>query len=86
MGIDPTIIAGCIGAAAVLGPCAGAGLIAWGNTRATIDGLKLRMTAAEVELAKVDQISADVSYIRGVIDGEARAARDTAPRRRRATA
>ena len=73
--IEPTIAAGLVGAGAVLAPSLAAALVAWGNIHATIDALKARVTAAEIELRKVDQILADVSYIRGVLDGEARAAR-----------
>jgi hypothetical protein len=78
--MNPTIAAGLLGAAAMLIPGIVAGLVAWGNVHATIDALKARMTAAETELGKVDQILADVSYIRGILDGEARAARTRAAR------
>lgn len=77
--VEPTITAGLIGAAAMLIPGTAAALIAWGNIHATIDALKARMAAAETELGKVDQILADVSYIRGILDGEARAARKAKP-------
>jgi hypothetical protein len=81
--MNPTIIAGVIGGGAVLIPSGAAALIAWGAIHATIDALKARMTAAETELGKVDQILADVSYIRGVLDGEARAARTKTAREAR---
>jgi hypothetical protein len=74
--VNPTITAAIIGGCIVLLPVIGAALIAWGRIHATIDALTARMSAAEAELAKVDQILADVSYIRGVLDGEARAARE----------
>ncbi len=76
MQLDSTITGGLIGAFAVLIPSAATFLIAWGNLHATIDGLKLRVTEAERELDKIDQIRVDVSYIRGVFDGEARRERE----------
>ena len=81
--MNPTVTAGLLGAAAMLLPGIVGALIAWGNIHATIDALKARMTAAEAELGKVDQILADVSYIRGVLDGEARAARTKTAREAR---
>lgn len=82
--MDPTIVAGCIGATAVLAPCAIAFFVAWGGVHATIDSLKARMASAEQELGALASISNDVSYIRGVLDGEARAARKTTTRGPRA--
>jgi hypothetical protein len=76
MGLDSTLTAGLIGAGAMLVLGAIPFFIGWGSIHATLDGLKARMSEAERELSQIDQIRADVSYIRGVLDGEARAARE----------
>ncbi|MGH7024340.1 MAG: hypothetical protein ACREEB_12230 [Caulobacteraceae bacterium] len=75
MSLDSTLIAGLIGAGFPLIPGAVAFFVGWGSIRATIAALKARVGATEDRLGKIDQIQADVSYIRGIMDGEARAGR-----------
>jgi hypothetical protein len=76
MPIDSNLLSALVGAGAVLIPAAGAFLIGSGSIHATVQGLAMRLSDAEFELSALDQIRADVSYIRGVLDGEARAARE----------
>jgi hypothetical protein len=79
MQLDSTLIAGMIGAAIVLSGGVVAFFVEHGVTRATIAGLAARLTTLEGELGKIDTIMADVSYVRGILDGEARAARRAEP-------
>ena len=79
MSLDSTLIAGLVGAGFPLIPGAVAFFIGWGSIRATLAALKARVGATEERLGKIDQIQADVSYIRGMLDGEARARRGANP-------
>lgn len=96
MVIDSSMASGMIGAMAVLVPLGGANIAAWSRARTEIGGMgarfnaemesvKLRLQAVEAEADGLSEIRADVSYIRGVLDGEARAARDKAARPIRST-
>jgi hypothetical protein len=69
------IVPALIGASAMLVPGMIAFFIAWGAIHATMKALETRVTAIETELAMIREIKSDVSYIKGVLDGEARAAR-----------
>ena len=47
-------------------------LVGWGRLHSEIEGLKARLDLIERDLGKIDEIRADVSYIRGILDGENR--------------
>jgi hypothetical protein len=75
MAPNPNLSSALIGAAVVLLPGAATFLVSWGATGKRIDALESRIEAVEAEADTIASIRADVSYIRGVLDGEARAAR-----------
>jgi hypothetical protein len=69
MGLDSTIVAGLMGAGVMLFLSAIPFFIGWGSIHATHEALKLRVRAVEEQMKEIGEMRADISYIRGRLDG-----------------
>jgi hypothetical protein len=80
MVLDPGLGAGLIGGGAAMIVAAVPFFVAWGRLHAEMDAVRTRVDGLEHdlkdELGLLREVQKDVSYIRGVLDGEARAARE----------
>jgi hypothetical protein len=80
MVVDPGLGAGLIGGGAAIVVAAVPFFVAWGRLHAEMETVKVRVAELEHdlkdELGLLREVQKDVSYIRGVLDGEARAARE----------
>lgn len=68
MTLDATIMSGLFGASAVLIPGVAAFFVGWGSIHANLDALKMRVEGLESEMAAINALQKDVSYIRGLLD------------------
>ncbi len=71
-GVDPTIVAALMGGGVALVVASTPFFVAWGSVHATIEALKTRISAVEAELATINALKSDVSFIRGLLEGERR--------------
>jgi hypothetical protein len=69
MTLDPSLMAGLIGAGATLVIGATPFLIGWGALHSTVEALKLRVAALEAATDAITQIREDVAFIRGQLAG-----------------